>query len=303
MLSLISTQRFSRARQARIRDWRGRVPFFDNININCTKTMKEIKSNKIKSLFFILISCLLCTSCTNEQKSSTTNVIKKKSVLSIDSCRVMLSHDIIEYIQQHVNEAIDERMNPFSMHSFRIIKDVFWTDSIERRKDWENAFLNNGLNKKDIEIFVNSRVKLYNTQNGVKLNNVRLSSIEMERIIDTESFQQIKTLDKCGAYDILEVLLIVVSVAIPYLGFILCGIIYLIFFPIGFVIGYLLSAIGLPLSRDGAKALATVLVAIFMGSIMLLLMYLCIQASGCLESNIVVNYLNLLNDQGIGNQL
>ena len=28
VLSLISTQRFSRARQARVRDWRGRVPFF-----------------------------------------------------------------------------------------------------------------------------------------------------------------------------------------------------------------------------------------------------------------------------------
>lgn len=263
-----------------------------------------MKLRIIYRLFPILIFTLLFCNCSSDEQSD--NLLSKDDQivrsLDPDSCRAMLANDIVEYIQLNVNKTIDDRMDPFSFHSMRMVKDAFWTDSIARYKEWDAAFKANGLSSDSLEQYINGRVDVYNKKYHANFKKVRFHSAE-PNIIDQRAFSHIKILDRCGAYDVLEILLTIVSISIPFLGFIIVGAIFIIFFPIGFVIGYVLSAIGLPLSKDGAKALAGVLVTLFMGSILLLLMYLCIQASGCLESQIIINYMNYLSSQDIPNQL
>ena len=263
-----------------------------------------MKLRIIHRLFPILIFTLLFGSCSSDEQSENQLPKDAPKVRSLDpdSCRAMLANDIVEYIQLNVNKTIDDRMDPFSFHSMRMVKDAFWTDSITRYKEWDAAFKANGLSSDSIEKYINDRIAIYNKSYNANFKKVRLNSIE-NNFIDPQSFSHIKTLDRCGAYDVLEILLPIVCISIPFLRFIIVGIIYIFFFPIGFVIGRVLSLIGMPLSKDGAKALAGVLVTLFMGSILLLLMYLCIQASGCLESQIIINYMNYLSSQDIPNQL
>jgi hypothetical protein len=270
-----------------------------------------MKLRILQSLFPILLFTLLLGSCDGDQQCAairipTSSLVVKKvgklGKLDPDSCRILLANDIVEYIQFNVNKTIDERTNPYSFHSIRMVKDAFWTDSIVRYKEWDAAFKTNGLSPDSIEKYINDRIGIYNKICHANFKKVRFHSTK-HNFIDQQSFSHIKTLDRCGAYDVLEIILTIVCISIPFLGFIIVGVIYFFFFPIGFFIGYVLSAIGVSLSKDGAKALAAILVTISMGSIFLFLMYLCIQASGCLESQMIINYINYLSNQDIPNQL
>lgn len=246
----------------------------------------------IPYILFLFSITFFCSCSDDAPEVGTPSYVSCDEVTFCDS----LIYELQTHIEERVNETITEKFNFFSLNSWRMIKDSFWSKDSTRIEEWAKAFKVQGLTTKDFSELINKRIEQFNSTHESHLSPVVLSEFNDTAIINSQAFEDIENLDLIGALDVLDVVFTFIPI-MPLLGFIIAFIIgFLILRPIFIIIRFFPE-------KETLRFFVKLLVPIFMAVIYFILIYHSIRLSAELESTIITNYINYLYEQNIPVQI
>ena len=207
-----------------------------------------------------------------------------------------LIYELQAFVEKKTSETITEKFDFFSLNSWRMIKDSFWSEDSIRKYEWAKAFKANGLTAKDFSELINKRVDQFNSLHETHLSPVVLAEINDTAIINSQAFENIENLDLIGAIDVIDVVFTFIPL-IPYALWFVFG------FTIGFILSYTLTIIGFDVSEEGISQFVGKLSLCLIVIVYIFLIFHSIRLSAELESTVITNYINYLYEQNIPVQI
>lgn len=143
----------------------------------------------------IIVLMMLCFSC-KQNNDSAQKVNEGSRVNSIDTNQY-LKLVVNDYIEEKVRYSIENETKYFSLAPFKMFYRSFFSSREEREDNWINTFNANGLNRAELENYINQQITAYNKQNSQlpPLPKIKLTQIKKNVIIDDKAFEVLNTME------------------------------------------------------------------------------------------------------------
>lgn len=246
----------------------------------------------IPQILLLFSITFFCSCSDDKQEVETPSYVRCDEVAFCDS----LIYELQTFIENRVNESIKEKFNFFSINSWRMIKDSFWSEDSIRKEEWSETFKANGLDANSFSELINKRIEQFNSTHESQLSPVILSEFNDTAIINSQAFEDIENLDLIGSIDVIDVIFTFIPL-IPYILWFVLG------FTIGFIISYIFTILGFDISEESIGNFVGKLSLCFIIISYIFLIYHSIRLSAELESTMITNYINYLYEQNIPVQI